>query len=294
MKTIKKITIGADPEFIIISKRRSLIRPGSICAGQTTTSLYVNELGCDGCGTTAEIRPEPSEDPLIVVANIHDILQRRANTDSAFLEHNWHAGSYVRSSPLGGHVHIGCDSLARDRSFQRRLVAALKVHLAPLLLLVENKTQAIKRRDCGYGLATDYRVQVYGIEYRFPSSWVTSPYVAAAVLTLSKVIAHEFINVSRSSALPSYETTRFLPNVMYIDHINTETIRRYIDPVWEAITKFELYPEYSRYIDVLKFLIDNNLTWFPKCSMKEAWGIVDASTAHDTRVPVDSLWSSLE
>ena len=33
----------------------------------------------------------------------------------------------------------------------------------------------------------------------------------------------------------------------------------------------KLYQKYKLYIDLIYFLVKNELTWFPKTTMKEAW-----------------------
>ena len=52
-------------------------------------------------------------------------------------------------------------------------------------------------------------------------------------------------------------------------------LRNHFPQLWHDITQMACYQKYKPYLDILYFLVHNKLTWHPKCSMQQAWGIVD-------------------
>ncbi|MEK6882062.1 MAG: hypothetical protein AABY22_20770, partial [Nanoarchaeota archaeon] len=104
--------------------------------------------------------------------------------------------------------------------------------------------------------------------YRTPGSWITSPYIAAAILCLGKTVMFESLNNTKFKWQSFVKPTDFTL-------MNTETVKKKFPEIWKDITKMQLYQKYKPYIDLLYFLVNSNLTWFPSVTMKNAWGIAD-------------------
>jgi len=279
MPKLKDFKIGADPEFLLVTKRGSPVSGKKIHGRNPSYS----EIGCDGNGYTCEMRPEPSENPLEVVANIYDILHRKAASYPKFLTYDWHAGSFkCNRYPLGGHIHFGIKQGTQD------LLRSLAAFLAPVLLLLEDKEGAVSRRRHGYGTRSDMRTQAHGIEFRFPSSWLTSPHVSAGVLCLAKTVAYEQ-HIKKGLSRTEVEAAHGAAGPL-IDTLDQARLREIYPGIWARITQMEKYGEYQGHIDFLNFLVSNKLTWLPTCGMREAWGIVDSKKSFSTKVDLEEIW----
>lgn len=263
-------TIGADPEFCCVDGR-TLIESAAYTNNQ-------DPFGCDGNGVTFEVRPEPSKCPLEVVGNIHDIFARKCHSDKQFLRFNWKAGSYYADCPLGGHIHFGISNRRIPFEISARV---LDNYVAAITLLIEHKNQGLRRREA-YGRMSDIRPQDWGFEYRTCSSWITSPYVAAAVLCLSKTVMYEIANN------PQFEPKRFVEPVDF-NKMNVEKVLGLFPQMWKDITSMKLYQVYKPYIDLLYMLVTKKLTWFPNTNMKDAWGLINMENTLD-KIQMNVIW----
>lgn len=277
---MKKFTLGADPEFLCCDKNDGIKSPARPFLDSRNYNL--DYFGLDGCGRIFELRPEPSEEPLEIVTHIKGILATQSFAKTKLLNQKWKSGSFHDGDALGGHIHFGHAPL---NSSPERYCQFLTNYLGSILLLVEKTSEAIARRNTGYGGGCDYRTQNHGLEYRMPSSWLTSPHIAAATLCLSKVVGHEMIN----KPFKREEVISF----RQISSVMKKEIRAKFPAIWEKITQMELYPKYAEYINLFKFLIDNKLTWYPKCSMQEAWGITDKHKNFTNKVTIESIWQNV-
>src|SRR6267154_5032104 len=180
---VTDFTIGADPEFTCVDQKNRVI-------SASDTVSEDDDFGVDGNGMTFEIRPKESTEPLQLVHNIHDIFVRQVIKDNDFLKFRWISDSWYSGYPLGGHIHFGVGS----RVNHENAVLRLDNYLGLPSLLIETKSKGIRRRADGYGRMGDYRDQDWGFEYRPTSSWLTSPYVSAAILCLGKTVMYEMLN----------------------------------------------------------------------------------------------------
>ena len=268
-------TIGADPEFALLNSRGRVVPAEDWVSEDEGT-----EFGADGNGTTFEVRPGPSKEPLEVVGNIHDIFVRTSLQEPDLLKFNWVAGTWRGGYPLGGHVHFG---LTERQIAHRSAVDFLDHYLGVVTLLLEIKKEGLKRREDGYGGMGDLREQTWGFEYRPMSSWLSTPYISAAVLCLSKTIMYEVMNNSK------FEWHKFAV-VEDFSKMNQKRIFELFPKIWADITKMHLYQLYKPYIDLIYFLVTNKLTWLPATSMKESWGICDMKACIKEQIGIDVLW----
>ena len=270
-------TIGADPEMGCLNSRGEIIFAHNIIDGGDGNE----EFGMDGNGDTFEIRPSPSKDPVEVVSNIHDIFVRQTINKPEFLKYKWISGSYHSGYPFGGHVHFG---IGNNLIQHNCAVKILDDYVGVISLLLEVRNDGINRRKNGeYGFMGAMRPQEWGFEYRAMSSWISSPYVAAAIMCLSKTVMYELLNNN------NFEWHDFAtPDDFYkMDQIR---VLSKFPEIWKDITKMYLYQIYKPYIDFIYFLVSNKLTWLPATGMKESWGIINMTPVIKNKICVDVLW----
>jgi hypothetical protein len=269
-------TIGADPELTLVEGNKI------IESGDYTDEI--DQFGSDGNCVTFEVRPEPSKDPLQLVSNIHKIFVNKIYQEPRYMKYKWVAGSFYKGYAMGGHIHFG----TRGKIDNSYAVDYLNQYLGPVSILIEDLKQGKSRRELkGYGTLGDYRNQDHGFEYRTPASWLTSPYIAAAMLTLGKTIIHEAINNT------SFKYKRYI----HSEDFNTsqiDLIQQRFPEIWKDITNMSLYQNYKPYIDIVYHLIKNKLTWFPKITMKESWGLIDTSKFQRNKVDIGTIWSRFQ
>ncbi|MEK6881395.1 MAG: hypothetical protein AABY22_17360, partial [Nanoarchaeota archaeon] len=119
--------------------------------------------------------------------------------------------------------------------------------------------------------------------YRTPGSWITSPYIAAAILCLGKTIMFESLNNMK------FKWQSFV-NSDDFTSMKTAKVKRNFPKIWKDITKMQLYQKYKPYIDLLYFLVNSNLTWFPSVTMKNAWGIANLHDYTRSKINLDVIW----
>lgn len=282
--------LGADPEFGFVRAN------GESVASASEVIDYADDdgqFGVDGGGEVAEIRPSPSEDPAEVVGNIRKAMQKGILHSPNSLRYQWKAGSMAGGCPIGGHIHFGTLDLQNRRVNVRTLVSMLDVYLAQIAILMEDPDEARGRRcDTEYGKLGSYRDQPWGFEYRCLGSWLTSPYVAAGVLALGKAIVHETL----FNGLADEGKTHLRPDNNHFNNATMEELHKRFRPLWGDITKFELYKKYASHINLVKKLIGGKLTWFPKCGMRDAWGLVDVKPGRTVEMPsttLEKVWDGL-
>lgn len=293
-------TIGADPEFCCITESSNVVRADAILPW----SAMEDALGIDGSGFCLEARPYPSVDPLQVVRNIHDILLNWSGSHNV-VHYKWIAGSRWGSNALGGHIHFGIKT-CKSSGEAYNASSFLSQYLAPLSILIEKHSDARFRRiSRQYGYPTDYRTNHHGFEYRTPSSWITSPYIAAAHLCLAKALMYDYLFV-KTKRFPIFFALPSLDEIQNAGEVSSEVLRPYMhremchsyfNDIWRQVTQLTLYPLYKAYIDIFHYLITNKLTWFPKCSMREAWGIPDkqklGQLPQSDSLSLSNIWKSL-
>lgn len=277
LKPIKNdFTIGTDAEFVITTANNQLVY-----SGEYTPK---GPMGADGNERTWEVRSKASPNPLELVRNIQSIFSNYISEYPQFMGYNWKAGAWPYDQcPTGLHVHFG---VSAKKTNCEQAALFLSNYVGAISLLLERESESKKRRtyrDCEYGWIANYRHKPWGWEYRSMSSSLVSPYVTTALLCLSKVVYYEFQH-SKSVSCDTY--------IDYNDFNNHRIggLRKNFHKLWKDIVKMKLYQHYKPYIDILYFLVTNNLTWYPKDkNMKEAWGLTDVSIPLGA-VDLNAIW----
>ncbi len=76
----------------------------------------------------------------------------------------------------------------------------------------------------------------------------------------------------------------------HIDEMDIKSIRELWPDIWSDITKMALYQQYKTYLDLLHYMVMKERTWFPRVSMKEAWGIVDMTATLNSKLQLEAIW----
>ena len=235
---IEKITLGADPEFILWDTATKRL----VAANTVIPGALIGKLGYDEHGTQAEVRPDPSCHPTNVMLNIRDLLhcpQAKAVNHLA-----WYAGNGAAGEVTGGHIHLGVLGLSgagpmkiqiKPRDFGM-LLSYLLVPVA--FMLSTNKaldgrkgvSEGLDHRDGArqdgqagrYGFLGDVRAQTYGLEYRTLPSWLYSPATTRFFLRSTKALA---IELARKNI--DYSSCGSIAFADFLYYQKAETIRSY-------------------------------------------------------------------
>jgi hypothetical protein len=254
-----------------------------------------DNFGLDAGDVLVEVRPTPYTNPLLVVQSLREILQHAVVKYNNALKYKWRVAT-IHQAPdgelisMGGHIHFGFPRTNFSNGHLTREVRSicriLDTFVGSITILLEDNEDAKRRRtQCGYGRSGDYRIQDHGFEYRTPSSWLTSPYVAAGVLCLAKTVIHEIIN----RGLVNTPKTNIAPSL--IDGADTLEIRKKLPLVWECIQQMELFSEYKPYLEFLLKLINNNKTWHTNNEILSEWGInTSMKLASVPRAKITDIW----
>ena len=258
------VLLGADPEFIMKRKNGRVIYASRFFKKR-------GRVGYDHQGSRrhrgrglrpiAELRPEPSENPIELVARIKALL-RRAGKRAPRKGVRWEAGSLpVKGYPVGGHIHFSRIDLTTE--FMR----ALDQYLAIPVMMLETPEKARRRRK-KYGYLGEFRWQRYGgYEYRVLSSWIVAPHFALAVLSLAKLIADNYEKLNRNVLLnPDY------CRMFYT--CDKEGLREVFELLWSDLEALDDYKSVERYVEVIPRLVRENKRWLESQDLRPRWGLV--------------------
>jgi len=279
-RDFKNFKLGADPEFALCLPHSSAHSTALARFFSEDDSRNTGLMGTDGCGRILELRPEPDENPLVVVNRIREILLSFANTRPILQDYIWKAGSRINRDTLGGHIHFGFEKEGDGyQAWQGNFPLNIELFMfnlayfvgIPCTLVEKSRDARFRRRYYGQGL--DYRIQLHGLEFRSPSSWLSSPYAAAAALCLSKVVGYELFKIVKASQSPFFQ--KYSPDSMFLVYLNTVNrtqLTKLFFELWPKIQKMELYPLYEKYLELFPLLISKKLSWNTN-DMKKSWGL---------------------
>lgn len=257
----KEVKLGADPEFMLANARNGHMIPAS--------QFFPREgiVGCDSIRMPnrqqrpiAELRPKPDYSPLQLVANLDHAL-RVASKMAPYRNIKWLAGSRPFSGySIGGHIHFS------NIALNNHVLRALDTYVGLPLFLIENQVTAVKRRD-KYGFLADYRAKEYGgFEYRTPGSWLVSPKIAAATLCLGKIVASNYLFLTRNCFISAEAQKAFYEG-------DQEILEILFKDLWSDILKLPMYGEYKEELQIIFDMVTNNIKWEEKEDIRKTWSI---------------------
>lgn len=286
--------IGADPEF------GAFVNNTFVAAHSIIVNRNESDFGLDGCSSIFEIRPKASICPFVVVNNIQKIFNKHL-TNEQYKHCEFRAGSLVGKYSIGGHIHLEIPPSVQTQSgsildyndflnkFCETHHTILSQYISIPLSLLESSNNRIKRINNGYGRLYDYRVQPYGIEVRAASSWLSSPHAAASALCLAKMVHFELLNnpkfkehiIKDKSIVTTFKQKDIKPLVVIFN-----------EKIWPVLQKMTLYPIYKKQINLIKYLVDNNLTWHTKRDLRTSWGIKPAEILEIPKITFETIWAN--
>jgi hypothetical protein len=262
MKKNFDFKIGADPEFnILINSMRMNAR--AILQSLTTANsagVRVNQgglLGWDGCDATAELRPNPSNNPHKVADNIEKMI-RKAHELLAFSRNV----TTSERAPVGGHVHLELpkemletrteEMLELRGELAREAQIVLGNYWLPLLL-GEDENNVSMRRGTVYGKLLDCKLKTRTLEFRTPTAeWITTRKTAVATLSYLGVVWHEYLNNPESFRENStnflQEGDTELENMLSID--SGQILGLMAKEIASKVRKFKMYQNFKQEVEL--------------------------------------------
>lgn len=146
--------------------------------------------------------------------------------------------------------------------------------LACNLMQLEIQTEARERKD-SYGRLGDVRTQNWGTEYRSPSSWIHSPALALAVLSLAKHIVNQsYINNTIFTTMRTEDVYGISYDTLYEKYNNHDVrfFREKREAVWSIINSWPVDPDVKEGLEIFKTMLDKNYR-FGFGDFKNNWGL---------------------
>ena len=146
----KTVMIGADPEFLLLSKQGKVVSAARYLEGGHGTGCDAAVVGGRVMYPVAELRPAPASAPDQLAAHIRKLLIQ-ANTRISDHSLRWAAGGMpVTGFALGGHIHMSGPRLTS------RLLHQLDSYIALPLAMIETAGDHARRPR--YGTLGDFRL----------------------------------------------------------------------------------------------------------------------------------------
>ncbi|MFO7310448.1 MAG: hypothetical protein C0P61_000120 [Bacillota bacterium] len=257
----REVVLGADPEFILRSR---------ISGRTVSASRFFSRFGTVGLDRAcfmrngvliyplAEVRPDPSPDPLQLVENLRRAIARAASIVRGYRINFEAGGTALRRFTIGGHVHFSNIRLTTD------LLQALDNYLALPVLFLENPKSSRLRRP-RYGFLGDWRSQPHGgFEYRTPGSWLISPQYAQAVLCLAKVVATDYPLLRRNVFLS-------LANQRAFYQADKPALRPCFLQIWRDLEQAPTFQEFRQHIELIRQMVAEERRWNERVDLKRRW-----------------------
>lgn len=260
-----EFTLGSDPEMILKYKTNFV---SSVPWMNCSRDMGYGSFGNDGHDYTAEWRPAPSTTPIGMVEHLQQCFIQAVKENPGLAEMKWCAGSYKGGEPIGGHIHFGMGKEPLMCELLNRFLAA------PFTLLEDPKEAVARKVKHSYGRLGDWREQRWGWEYRtLSASWIYSPTVALAVLSVAKHIINQF-KIADNNILFKPKVIECLDtkiNTEFQNH-NTKFFREFHEKYWEEMMSWPMEPQLEHGITIFKQLIDEGYV-IKNQDIKKNWGI---------------------
>ena len=243
------LKIGSDAEFLLYKRGTN----NFVNAYEILENSEHSELGIDGENRIAEIRPEPTSEPLDHAKNIFKILESNL-TD---LKNFRCEGEPQKDAGVGGHIHFGSEYLKNISTIQMNKVKKLlDFYLALPLCLSEFYDSKSLRGD--YCRLSSTESKDYGFEYRNLNSWLTTKKLTKGVLCLAFTIMYNILNSIEKRNFTkdfSKDIDFITENHFILNHIYTESGKDIAKPIvkkiYNKVKKFKKYNTYKQHIDYI-------------------------------------------
>lgn len=257
------LLIGADPEFALLNNKNQLVPASKFLDSHPSLHIGADALLYRGevLYPLVELRPSPRKNPDHLVAQIKSLLQEAA---SYITDHDlrWLAGAMpAQGVALGGHIHFSGITLTS------RLLRLLDLMIAIPLASIEDP--AGRGRYRRYGSLGDYRLQSHGgFEYRTPPSWLVSPALTRAVLTLAYICVHDYdYLISVIQFDPAWFDAYYSG-----DYELLSSTSKY---VFEQLRNCPSYIKLAAALDPLAKAVIEQKHWDESCDIRKRWSITN-------------------
>lgn len=253
------VLLGADPEFMLRdTKTGEIVYPSDYVTKEGSLGYDERSENREGrLFPLAEVRPEPTYCPIELTERIRDIFVKAMSIIPPHVE--WLAGSvHFNRYQIGGHIHFSNIQLTS------RLLRALDNYVGIPTMLIEDPVSAARRRK-QYGWLGSIRCKPHGgFEYRTPASWLVTPELTTACLCLGKIVATEYLVLTRD-----YFTSIELQKAFYQG--KKHLFYDIFNDLWSDVTRTSLYGTYLEYLLPLTELIQNRSYWNEDVDLRKTW-----------------------
>lgn len=274
--------LGSDPEALIVRPDRKA-GDGRLVPASRLLKMSA-KMGCDGCDSVAELRPNAAQSPREHYAHIKRLLvvlnKKFAENKRSMgrLEAVAGSGSHDLNYVIGGHIHFGSDSdVFRQTSVKSKMLPVLDALLQVPFTCVEMRNNNIYRRMYGgYGQPGSYQDKRYGFEYRTPASWLVSPLYTKAALAIAFVIGDYAESTNGGGVLLNQTKEHFAGKFSPADikQARLDKLRPLaLQESWRMLRKFPGYRLHRRDIDPLFGVILQNRFWNEEADVLKAHGL---------------------
>lgn len=256
----ERAMLGCDPEFLLMNPQgkvvfadRFLTRDGAVGCDAIVLSGHRVIL------PLAELRPQPSVDPLQLAKNVRATmgLAARKITDESLA---WLSGGMpVRGYPLGGHIHF-------SRCWMNgHLLRALDNYLALPLILIEGESTGGRRPR--YGYLGDFRKKSHGgFEYRTLPSWLASPVITRGVFALAALIVNNYWSLpGKPLQLPDIQAAYYSGDKRRLQDV--------VAKLWKDLEQLKGYEVYAGLLEGLRLQMTTMEPWNEMADIRIAWKI---------------------
>lgn len=250
------LTLGADPEFVFLDSGNHLVSANQYLR-------FGGKMGTDGCMAIAELRPSPSTEPEEVTKSMFRAMNNRCRRTKELVKYKWRAGSYCAGRALGGHIHIGFDD-SSQRAYMTRIVEAFDELISPIVMMLEDKDEAVARRNGSYGRLSAYETKIYGFEYRTLPSFIVNPAVTTGILAMARVIAEQVVADKSWARVIAWNSNKFMACDKSYFHDIIPRCQRIIE-------KMKLFKEHKAQIKLLWVYLQEGIVFSNFEDMKESW-----------------------
>ncbi|MDF2937793.1 MAG: hypothetical protein K0Q90_3166 [Paenibacillaceae bacterium] len=254
------VRLGADPEFV-------LRRPGGSFVPANRFLEKSGVVGCDAVVLSrdrvihplAELRPKPCGTPRELVRELYRTMRQAARQipDASLA---WLSGSMPgKGLSTGGHVHVSGVWL------HDHLLRALDNYAALPLVLAEG--EAAGQRRPKYGFLGDARRKRHGgFEYRTLPSWLSTPELALAVLTLVHMIALHYREL-RQTPLDHLDIQRAYYNG------DKKQLLPVVRKLWTDLERLPAYRQSKETMDAFRDRLFRMEEWNEQADFRIPWKI---------------------
>lgn len=215
----KKLTVGTDPEFLVLDEGNNIFSAHQLL-GSDTEALIGTDGHQSGYKEIGELRPNYGEDPIELTKNVRELYEMLSvvlKIKRRKLKIYTGGGGDLGFS-LGGHIHLGLP-------MHTNLTIMLDDFIGIPLQKLKGATR-VRRRD--YGRLSDVKRKPYGFEYRTPPSFIGKPDLFEGVVVVAYCLAKTWIDVVNNESsfkyndIPEAEDYRKLSYYnMYADQIES-------------------------------------------------------------------------